>query len=91
LEDVGKQKEGEFVLIVEVAVPTADGCVFCCVGERGEEPIPFRQWVEDLGRKALAVIALGTWVPFGGISGARPNPSGVKPVMDIYKWVADPI
>jgi len=85
LEDVGQQKQGEFLLIVDGVVSTADGGIFCTVGERGEERIPVCQWVVELGKKALAVMALGTCSCFGGIPGARPNPSGVKKLMDIYK------
>lgn len=85
LEDVGEQKQGEFLLIVDGVVSTADGGIFCTIGERGEERIPVRQWVVELGKKALAVMALGTCSCFGGIPGARPNPSGVKRLMDIYK------
>ena len=85
LEDVGQQKQGEFLLIVDGVVSTADGGIFCTIGERGEERIPVRQWVVELGKKALAVMALGTCSCFGGIPGARPNPSGVKRLMDIYK------
>jgi hydrogenase small subunit len=85
LEDVGQQKEGEFLLIVDGVVSTADGGIFCTVGERGEERIPVYQWVVELGKKALAVMALGTCSCFGGIPGARPNPSGVKKLMDIYR------
>jgi len=85
LEDVGQQSEGEFVLIVEGVVPTADGGVYCRMGERGGEPIPFYQWVVDLGKKAMAVIALGTCSCFGGIPSGKPNPTGVKAVMDIFK------
>ena len=84
LEDVGEQKQGEFLLIVDGVVSTADGGIFCTVGERGEERIPVYQWVVELGKKALAVMALGTCSCFGGIPGASPNPSGVKKLMDIY-------
>ncbi len=85
IEDVGKQNKGAFLLIVDGVVSTADGGIFCVVGEKGERPIPVRQWVVDLGRQALAVVALGTCSAFGGIPGARPNPSGVRPLMDIYQ------
>ena len=84
LEDTGKQKSG-FVLVVEGSVSTADGGIYCCVGEKGEKPIPLRQWVTDLGKNALAVIALGTCASFGGIPAGRPNLSGSKGVMDVFK------
>ena len=60
LEGVGKENEGEFLLIVEGVVSTKDKGIYCCVGEKGDVPVTFRQWVGNLGRKALAVIALGT-------------------------------
>ena len=85
LEDVGEQKQGEFLLIVDGVVPTADGGIFCTIGERGEDRIPVYQWVVELGKKALAVMALGTCSCFGGIPGARPNPTGVKSIMEIFK------
>ena len=85
IENTGHEHEGQFLLIVEGVVPTADGGVYCNVGERNEEPIPFYQWVVELGSKAMAVIALGTCSSFGGIPGARPNPTGVKSVMEIFK------
>jgi len=85
IEDTGQEYEGQFLLIVDGGVPTADGGVYCMVGERNGEPIPFYQWVVELGRKAMAVIALGTCASFGGIPGAEPNPTGVKSIMDIFK------
>jgi hydrogenase small subunit len=88
IEDTGRNDEGRFLLIIEGVVPTADGGRYCTVGERDEEPIPFYQWVVDLGRKAMAVIALGTCASFGGIPGARPNPTGVKGVKEIFSQEA---
>jgi len=85
IEDTGQEHEGQFLLIVEGVVPTADGGVYCMVGERNGEPVPFYQWVVELGKKAMAVIALGTCASFGGIPGAKPNPTGVKSVMEIFK------
>ncbi len=85
ISDTGNKKRGAFLLIVEGVVPSADGGIYCTVGEEEEKPVPFYQWVVDLGEKALAVIALGTCPSFGGIPGAKPNPSGVKRVMDIFK------
>ena len=66
-------------------ISTADGGIFCTVGEKEEKPIPVYQWVVDLGKKAMAVIALGTCASFGGIPGARPNLTGVKSLREIYK------
>ena len=85
LEETGQRKAGEFVLVVEGEIPTAEGGTYCCVGERDGRPIPFREWVVELGRKALAVIALGTCACFGGIPSGRPNPTGARGVMDVFR------
>jgi len=85
LEDTRERQKGGYVLVVEGAVPAKDGGVYCRLGERDGEPVTFYQWVVDLGRDALAVIALGTCACFGGIPGGEPNPTGVKAVMDIFK------
>ncbi|RLB08260.1 MAG: hypothetical protein DRG50_00195 [Deltaproteobacteria bacterium] len=85
IENVGEKNENEFLLIVEGAVSTAEEGIFCSVGEKNHSPVAIRQWVVDLGKKAMAVIALGTCSAFGGIPGGRPNPSRVRAVMDIFK------
>lgn len=85
IEDTEKRHEGGFLLIVEGVIPAADGGVFCSVGERMDKPIPFYQWVVELGKKAMAVIALGTCSSFGGIPGAKPNITGVKGLREIFQ------
>jgi hydrogenase small subunit len=55
------------ILIVEGAVPSGG---FCTVGEAAGR----------LGAKAKSVVAVGTCASFGGISAARPNPTGCRPV-----------
>ncbi|MBN2494699.1 MAG: hydrogenase small subunit [Deltaproteobacteria bacterium] len=93
LEDTRERSRGEYLLVVEGAIPTADGGVYCRMGERDGEHVTFHRWAVDLGRDALAVIALGTCACFGGIPGGAPNPTGVKPLMDIYReaGVATPL
>ncbi|HDH97419.1 MAG TPA: hypothetical protein ENF73_06810, partial [Proteobacteria bacterium] len=85
LEDTAEHKKGEYVLVVEGAVSAKDGGIYCRLGEKDGEPVTFYRWVVDLGRDALAVIALGTCACFGGIPAGKPNPTGVKAVMDIFK------
>jgi hydrogenase small subunit len=85
IEDVGEHEKGTFLLIVDGVIPLAEDGIFCSVGEKGEKPITVRQWVVDLGKKAMAVIALGTCSSFGGIPGARPNLTGVKSLREIFK------
>lgn len=85
LEEVGDRTKGAYLLVIEGVVAAKDKGIYCCIGEKKGKPIPFYQWVKDLGSNALAVIALGTCSAFGGIPGGKPNPTGVKAVRDIFK------
>ena len=85
MEDTAEQKKGEYVFVVDGAVPSDNGAVYGAVGERDGKPVTMQQRVVELARDSLAVIALGTCAAFGGISAAAPNPTGarsVKAVLD---------
>ncbi|MFC2052014.1 hydrogenase small subunit [Chloroflexota bacterium] len=82
LEDTAREKKGEYVLIVDGAVPTATEALYGAVGERNGKPISMAQRVTELAQDALAVIALGTCAAFGGISAAAPNPIGARSVKE---------
>jgi hydrogenase small subunit len=56
-------KEGGYVLIVEGSIPGADDR-FCMIGGR-----PFREMVEEAGKNAAVVLAVGACSSFGGIPG----------------------
>lgn len=58
---------GKFILVVEGAVPTKDGGLFCTVGEKDGKGITFDSLVKDLGSKAFAILNVGTCSAFGGI------------------------
>ncbi|MFH0941425.1 MAG: hydrogenase small subunit [Chloroflexota bacterium] len=75
-----KEEKGNYVLVVDGAIPTADGGIYGAIGERNGKPVRMGDRVAELARDALAVIALGTCAAFGGISGAAPNPTGCQPV-----------
>ena len=76
LEDAEQRLAGTYLLVVEGAVPTADGGVYGTVGERDGKEITIADQVEELGRKAAAIMALGTCAAFGGIAAGSPNPGG---------------
>lgn len=85
MEDTARTKKGEYVLVVDGAIPSSDGAIYGAVGERGGKPVTMEERVTELASDALAVIAMGTCSSFGGISAAAPNPSGcrsVKAVLD---------
>jgi len=83
MEDTAREKKGEYVLVVEGAVPTATDAVYGAVGERNGKPVIMLQRVTELAQDALAVIALGTCASFGGIPAASPNPTKAKSVREV--------
>ncbi|UCE23616.1 MAG: hydrogenase small subunit [Candidatus Zixiibacteriota bacterium] len=83
LERAIAEQRGEFVLVVEGSIATAEGGAYCQSGERKEHPVTAEQWVRSLGEAAKAVLAIGTCASFGGIPAARPNVTGAKAVQDI--------
>jgi hydrogenase small subunit len=84
MEDTAKRQKGEYVLVVDGAIPTANGGVYGAVGERDGKPVTMQQRVIELSRDALAVIALGTCASFGGIPAAAPNPTGCVSVQKVF-------
>jgi len=85
LRNTQKQEKGEYVLIVEGAVPTASNGIYGTIGEEDGKPETILSRVENLGRDALLTIALGSCAAYGGIPAAKPNPTGCKGVIDVFK------
>ena len=83
MEDTAKQKKGEYVLVVDGAIPTATDAVYGAIGERNGKPVTMLQRVTELAQDSLAVIALGTCASFGGIPAAKPNPTNAQPVKKV--------
>src|SRR3972149_3145040 len=48
MEDTARKKKGEFVLVVDGAVPTATDAVYGAVGERQGKPVTMMQRVTEL-------------------------------------------
>ena len=61
----------KFILVVEGAIPTDDGGIYCMIGGR-----PFMDIVRETADKAAAIIAIGSCASWGGIAAADPNPTG---------------
>jgi len=76
-------KIGSFVLAYEGGVSTKDNGVYCEVGEKNGHGISTLKHLLELAPKAMAVLDIGTCSSFGGIPGAAPNPTGIKPIPDI--------
>src|SRR3990170_7568098 len=79
------QHKGGYLLVVEGAVPIAQDGIYGGIGERDGKDVSMLTWVEELGRDALATIALGTCAAFGGIPAGSPNPTQCKSVAQVFK------
>jgi len=93
LEDMTKEKKGNYVLAVDGAIPTAAGGLYGAIGERDGKPVSMEERFEELAHNALAILAVGTCASFGGISAAAPNPSGALSVQKVLeaKGISKPL
>jgi hydrogenase small subunit len=72
--------KGEYILVVEGAIPFEDYGRYCCVGESKDGPIPIRKTLEKYAQDAKIIIALGNCAAFGGIPAAYPDPTNGQSV-----------
>lgn len=77
----------KFILIVEGAIPTRDDGIYGTIGEKDGKPFTMMEWINFMGHKAMATLAIGTCAAYGGLSAAEPNPSGCKSVSDVYEML----
>lgn len=73
----------EFILLVDGAVSTKDNGLYNIVAKYKGKSITALEAVKMAGERAKYVVAVGTCASHGGISAARPNPSGSKSVKDV--------
>lgn len=71
LQRVVKEEAGKYLVIVEGAIPTADGGIYCTIGGRTALSI-----VQEVTAGAAAVIAVGACAWDGGLVRSKPNPTG---------------
>ena len=64
---------GKYILVVEGAIPTKDGGIYCKIG--GKTAL---ELVKESAEKAGAIIAIGSCASFGGLPAADPNPTGAQ-------------
>ena len=69
----------DFALVAEGSFATKDDGVYCKIGEETA-----LNRLTELGKRAMAVIALGTCAAYGGIPAADPNPTGAKGVKKVF-------
>jgi hydrogenase small subunit len=77
--------QGEFVLIVEGAIPTKDNGIYNLIARTKNGNITALDAVTNLGGMAQYVVAAGTCASFGGASSAAPNTTGSVGVSSVLK------
>ncbi len=75
LMDVVKNLKGQYVAIVEGAIPTKDDGVYCCIGGKTALSI-----AREVCSNSAFTIAVGSCASWGGIPSANPNPTGAVSV-----------
>lgn len=76
-DDTVAKYPGQFIAIVEGAIPTGAGGAYCTIGGKSALQI-----AREVCGKAAATIAVGTCAAFGGLPAAHPNPTGAVSVGD---------
>jgi hydrogenase small subunit len=77
-----KERAGNYIAVVEGAIPTGAGGAYCTIGGRAAIDI-----AREVCAGAAATIAIGTCATFGGIPAASPNPTGALGVSDAVPGV----
>jgi len=80
LQDSIAKNKGEYLLVVTGSIPLADDGIYTTIGGRTAKTI-----LEEAGKGAKAVIAIGACAHWGNIQAARPNPTGAVGVSEVVK------
>ncbi len=75
-----KENYGNYILVVEGAIPTKEDGVFCTIAGRTAVEI-----LKESAAGAAAILTFGSCSAWGGIQAAYPNPTGSVPVDKIIK------
>lgn len=73
LEQAANTYKGNFILVIEGAVPTGASGNYCVIGEQNGVPLTMQQAVLKYGPMAKYVVSAGTCASFGGVSATAPN------------------
>jgi hydrogenase small subunit len=80
LHQAMEEHAGQYVCVVEGAIPRKDGGIYCQIGGRTAIDI-----LTEVAGQAAAVIAIGSCASWGGIQSADPNPTGATGAPDILE------
>jgi len=80
LRDSMLANKGNYILVVEGAIPTRDKGIYCKVAG-----VTAQDSLASVAQGAAAIIAIGTCASYGGIQSVGPNPTGAVGVRDILR------
>jgi hydrogenase small subunit len=83
LHEAMEKNAGKYVCVVEGAIPTKDGGIYCQIAGRTAMDI-----LQEVASNAAAVIAIGSCASWGGIPSADPNPTGAVGAPKILEGTA---
>ena len=83
LEDTLQKEAGNFWLVVEGSVMTAENGRYNEIFMRNGKMVTGLEAVKEIAAKAKYVIAVGDCAAFGGPAAAAPNPGGAKGVWEV--------
>lgn len=73
-----KANRGKYILVVDGAVSTKDGGLYSTIAGVANVDM-----LRAIARDAKTIVAVGSCASFGGVSSARPNPTGAVGVEEI--------
>lgn len=76
--EIMKKYAGQYLLLVEGAVPVGDDGIYCMVGGK-----TFEESLKEAAKGAAAVVNVGSCAAWGGIQAAKPNPTKSVAVSDV--------
>ena len=82
LEEIITNQKGEYILIVEGAIPMAMDGKFLRIGPKGETGL---ELLQKTAKDAALILAVGSCALDGGIVAAAPNPTGAVGVSEALK------
>jgi hydrogenase small subunit len=78
LKNTMEKFRGEYLMLVEGSIPTANDGVYCCIGGRTALDI-----VQEAAAGAKAIVAWGSCASNGCIQASKPNPTSATPIDEI--------
>jgi hydrogenase small subunit len=73
-----EENYGNYLLVVDGAIPTRDGGIYCKVANR-----TIQEHLEEAAAGAAAIVAIGSCASWGGIPSSGINPTGAVGVSEI--------